>query len=645
MAGRRRRPPPAAPLALALALASAAADFVTLSTRYSADPSPFVSPHDGRLYITTTHDEVGAQSFAMLDYNVFSTDDGVNWRDDGICFSPVHNTSWARNAWAQQVIWHAPLNKYVMFFPGFGDGYNNSVGVAAADDPRGPYVDIAGRGIAPGEDPTIFVDDDGTRVLCSATNQPYNMPFCGTLAADMVTWATPQQQVFINGLAPGNFFEAPWLFKRNGLYYLSFMEDYSFGASVGAPFGWSLGYAVSNASSALGANYTYMGPLMWASPGNCDDNARCADSLGSVGGNSHHGFVLDWPVGSGKSWIAYHTRNLVALKDQDTFSQRNVALDRLYFEADGSIATPVTSTPNWIRQIKFVDPYAVQPAASFAAGSSLFLGTQPAQGTDAAGGMWRFLWNITAGSFIRVAGVDFGAPPGASRFTVRVASPLSLGSVEARLDSPAGALIAVVAAPNTSDWNSFANFSAPCFSGASGVHDLFLVFRGANASAMLFNFASWAFDGGAASGALPPAPAVRVALRSRLTGALVTAPADGVSPLTAGASTAGPPQTFAVVDNENGSFGLLASNGRFVAAAAAPPGGGALAASAASPAEPLAQWRLAGTPDGAYALVAAAGAAKGRLVVAGPGAADALVANGTDAGAQGGAALFELVSV
>jgi hypothetical protein len=34
---------------------------------------------------------------------VFSTVDGVNWRDDGIAFSPTHNTTWAHNAWAQQV--------------------------------------------------------------------------------------------------------------------------------------------------------------------------------------------------------------------------------------------------------------------------------------------------------------------------------------------------------------------------------------------------------------------------------------------------------------------------------------------------------------------------------------------------------------
>jgi hypothetical protein len=107
---------------------AATADFHTLTTRFSADPSPLVV--GDRLFIYSTHDEDHATSFSMIDYNVFSTIDGVNWRDDGIAFSPVHNTSWAHNAWAQQVIWHAPLNRFLMFFPGMGEPL--SVGVASA---------------------------------------------------------------------------------------------------------------------------------------------------------------------------------------------------------------------------------------------------------------------------------------------------------------------------------------------------------------------------------------------------------------------------------------------------------------------------------------------------------------------------------
>jgi hypothetical protein len=84
--------------------------------------------------------------------------------------------------------------------------------------------------------------------------------------------------------------------------------------------------------------------------------------------------------------------------------------------------------------------------------------------------------------------------------------------------------------------------------------------------------------------------------------------------------------------------GLRAYFGAFVASAA--PGGGALAATAASASEPLAQWRLSGTPDYAYAILAAAGPAKGQMWV---GAVDAMTASGKDASSQGGASLFDLV--
>jgi hypothetical protein len=120
----------------------------------------------------------------------------------------------------------------------------------------------------------------------------------------------------------------------------------------------------------------------------------------------------------------------------------------------------------------------------------------------------------------------------------------------------------------------------------------------------------------------------------------VTAPADGASPLTAAAVTVGPAQTFSLVDNGDGSWSLrAASGGKFVAAAAP---GGALAASAASAAEPLAQWRLSGTPDGSYAILAAAGAARGLMWTTGAGAGDAIAAGAKDASAAGGGPLFEI---
>ncbi len=610
-------------------------NFVTLSTRYSADPSPLVV--GDRLYIYATHDERGARSFSMLDYNVFSTLDGVNWRDDGIAFSPVHNTTWAHNAWAQQTFFSLDTGLYTMYFPGMG---NPSVGVATSLDPRGLFVDYALRGIAPGDDPTIFIDDDGTRVLCTSVDAPYNSPSCGELAADMKSWSVNQSQVFIEGLAAGDYFEAPWLMKIGVTYYLSFMQNFVFGGAHGAPFGWSLGWASRTAAPARG-NYSYRGTLMWANPLNCDDAAHCGDASGTPGGNTHHGFALDWPRGSGKHWLAYHTRNLAVAKGEVTFSQRNVGFDRLYISPNGALL-PVTSTRNWTRQLAYVDPYVTQPAAMMAPGSALFLGTQPAGAVDAPGGQWRYLWNITDGSAIRVAGVDFGAR-GPASVTVRAATPLDGVTAEARLGTADGPLIAAVALTNTGAWEAFANSTvAIAAAAATGAHDLWFVFRlpAAANDAMICNVASWAFAGGAASGAVPPPVTPRVVLHSRASGEFVGL-SGANSALIANATTAGR-AVFILSDNEDGSWALRAEGtGRLVVASA--DAERSLSATGAAPAGGASSFRLQGTPDGAYALSLASVDAV--VVVRAADAALAATGNATTLDWQAENPLFDLIEV
>ena len=599
---------------LLLHVATCVGDTVTLSTRFSADPSPLVV--DDRLYIYATHDEDHMTSYSMNDYNVFSTIDAVNWRDDGIAFSPTHNTSWAKNAWAQQVVFYPPLNKFLMYFPGMGGlpGLAGDVGVAAATDPRGPFVDYAMQTIAPGEDPTIFIDDDGTRVLCSSINVPYNMPWCGILNADMKTWARNQSQVNITGLGPGDYFEAPWLFKKNGTYFLTFMQDYGFGGSHGAPFGWSLAYATNNSTDPL-APYVYRGPFLWSNPLNCDNAQQCADASGTPGGNTHHGFAFDWPR-PGIHWLAYHTRGLAVAKREVTFSQRNVAFDRLYFAPDGGLI-PVTASINWVRQQRYVDAYAVQPAAMMAAGSSLYFETQPG-GADSASGMWRILTNVTDGMALRVAGVDFGGAPGAAAFTLRAAAIVAGATVAAHLDSPTGPLLGQVTATSLLFTNLTVSVRAHgAVHAAVGAHDVWFVFSaptGAAPDAQLLKVSSWSFSGGVASGATPPPVTPRVTLLARATGLFIAA-APGGGALGARSKVAA---NFTLFDNEDGSWSLFDEASRYFITAPTTGATRALAATATTRTAVGAAWRLQGTPDGAYAVSALDG---GVVVVQGDAAA------------------------
>ena len=147
----------------------------------------------------------------------------------------------------------------------------------------------------------LFVDPDDpeTRVLCSNVRpdqSPGNYgPLCGFLEADMVTWR-PGSPFPLPGfnLTTWRFFEAPWLSKIGGRYYLSYMMH-----------GTDIGYAVSD--DVLG-NYTPMGALMWTPPYDCDDVDTSNNSRG-YGPNNHQGMV-EFPAGSGEHYLAYHTRKL-----------------------------------------------------------------------------------------------------------------------------------------------------------------------------------------------------------------------------------------------------------------------------------------------------------------------------------------------
>ena len=93
-------------IASALILASAAcfAQNPIITTSYTPDPAPYV--HGDKLYMFTGHDEDDATYFKMNDWQVFSTEDMVNWTYLGTPIS-TETFKWAFHgdrAWASQAI-------------------------------------------------------------------------------------------------------------------------------------------------------------------------------------------------------------------------------------------------------------------------------------------------------------------------------------------------------------------------------------------------------------------------------------------------------------------------------------------------------------------------------------------------------------
>ena len=224
--------------------------------KYSGNPlfeepltaDPCVLVHNDTLYLFTGSDEqeVGKDGFLMKKWYVFSTVDMVNWTNHGVKLK-INDFEWAAdNAFAGHVVenhgkfwWYTPLtHKSVKVHEGF------AIGVAVADHPLGPWKDATGEPIVADTtknsivlniDPAVYVDDDGQVSLFWGSWGAVRM---AKLKDNMTELAGPVENV--EGLT--NFFEAPWVHKRNETYYMSYAAlypsrtDYATSKSITGPW-------------------------------------------------------------------------------------------------------------------------------------------------------------------------------------------------------------------------------------------------------------------------------------------------------------------------------------------------------------------------------------------------------------------------
>ena len=226
---------------------------------YMADPSVHV--FNGRLYIYPSHDRESGipendngDHFDMNDYHVLSTDDVMNGEivDHGVVLK-VSDIPWAgRQLWDCDVA--CKNGKYYMYFPLKDRNDIFRMGVAISDSPEGPFI--------PQPDPVrgsysidmaVFRDDDGEHYMyfggiwggqlqryrdnkaienpcLPADDEPALPSRVVKLSDDMLQFAEDPRPVIIlgeDGLPlkagdPHRFFEASWMHKYNGKYYLSY---------------------------------------------------------------------------------------------------------------------------------------------------------------------------------------------------------------------------------------------------------------------------------------------------------------------------------------------------------------------------------------------------------------------------------------
>ena len=226
---------------------------------FTADPSAHV--FDGKIYIYPSHDiphnlksdEDGGQ-YRMEDYHVLRMDS-----PDAPCVDCGEALHVRDVPWAERMMWAPDClcknGKYYFFFPAKDPEGIFRIGVAVGERPEGPFVPqekpIEGSFSI---DPCAFLDDDGRAYLYfggiwggqldkyvsgsydpSAGRQKKNEiaigPMFAPLSDDLLSFAATPRPLevldpetgkrLIAGDEDRRFFEASWMHKYNGTYYLS----------------------------------------------------------------------------------------------------------------------------------------------------------------------------------------------------------------------------------------------------------------------------------------------------------------------------------------------------------------------------------------------------------------------------------------
>jgi hypothetical protein len=387
-----------------------------ITNQFTADPSARV--FEGRVYVYPSHDIPAGEGqgrvgwFCMEDYHVFSSENLVDWTDHGVIVSQdkvpwVNSKSYSM--WAPDCI--CRNGKYYFYFPAPAKdttrGRGFSIGVAVSDGPYGPFTPQpepmkSVRGI----DPNAFIDKDGQAYLYWAARNIY----VATLKENMLELAGEPQ--VIKGLPDEGLKEGPSMFERNGIYYLTYPHVQNKTER--------LEYAI--ADNPMGP-FKVAGVIMDESPTGCWTNQH-----------SIIGFKNQW-------YLFYHQNDLSPHFDKN----RSVRIDSLFFNQDGTIRKVIPTLrgvglTDASRKIE-IDRYSL---ISDRGASIAFLDTlNTFEG-------WKTILD-TANAWIQYSSVDFGSNKFKS-VNLRASSKTG-GTLELRLDTVDGPVIARVEIPKCNEWS------------------------------------------------------------------------------------------------------------------------------------------------------------------------------------------------
>ncbi|WP_370567565.1 glycoside hydrolase family 43 protein [Dysgonomonas sp. Marseille-P4677] len=428
-----------------------------IQTKFTADAAPIV--HNGTVYLYTGHDEddapEGMAGFRMKEWLCYTSTDMVNWTERGV-IANLYDFKWAdaaisgwgefeNGAWASQCI--ERNGKFYMYCPVQGRG----IGVLVADNPLGPFKDPIGKPLISNQydsiDPTVLIDDDGQAYLYWGNPNLWYVK----LNEDMISYSgeiTKDSSIAkVDGQKdPYHYQEGPWVYKRNGHYYLAY-------ASTCCPEG--IAYSMSDSP---------IGP--WQFKGYIMKPDRRS--------SGNHPGIIDY---KGKSYLFGFNYRLNFMITDKHHERRSTCVAEIKYNSDGTIQ----ELPWWyegtaVQAVGSINPYKRVEAETMAWSEGLK--TNKNDKNDI------YITSIDNGDYIQIKSVDF--QKGATYFQAYAAS-INGGNIEIRIDSLDGPLIGNCQIDNIGGWRSYNS----AINKTSGIHDLFLVFKGGEGQ--LFNIDYWIF--------------------------------------------------------------------------------------------------------------------------------------------------------
>lgn len=403
-------------IAIAFLVNHAAAQNPIVRNQFSADPSARV--FGDRVYVYPSHDILATEGkgrvgwFCMEDYHVFSSANLSDWTDHGMIVTQ-NKVPWVKpdsySMWAPDCI--ERNGKYYFYFPTaakdtvtYGRGF--TIGVAVANKPEGPFVPEVnpmkgGRGI----DPNVFIDKDGQAYLYWSAGNIY----VAKLKSNMLELDSEVKT--LGDLPAKGLKEGPYMFERNGIYYLTYPHVEN---KIER-----LEYAIGN--NPLGP-FKVTGVIMDESESGCWTN--------------HHSviqFKNQW-------YLFYHNKDYSPRFDK----ARSIRADSLSFNADGTIKKVIptlrgigVTNPNKEIQIdRYSTISAEGTSIDFIDTTNRFLG-------------WNTIFN-KPNAWVQYNTVDFGKTVFKNLLVNAVSE--NGGTLQIRTGSVDGTIIAEVKVPKSNEW-------------------------------------------------------------------------------------------------------------------------------------------------------------------------------------------------